>query len=155
MGESSAEMIRTMHRLLFFPLLLASCGPGSYTKDFVKETAAQATPPASVEGAWTGEWKSEVNGHEGPLWCIVRPSDEKSGHYDFRYRAGWGMVNFGDYTHTTKAAPDASGDLPLEGEMELPAGLGTYAVKGNLTPSKFKATYRSKADRGTMTLARP
>ncbi|MEP4078300.1 hypothetical protein [Haloferula sp.] len=144
-----------MPRLLFLPLLLASCVPGSYTRDFVKETAVQPKPPTSVEGAWIGEWKSEVNGHEGPLWCIVHPNDEEPGHYDFRYRAGWGLVHFGDYTHTVEVAPDASGNLPLEGEMELPAGLGTYTVKGELTREEFKATYKSKADRGSMVLKRP
>ncbi len=145
-----------MHRLLFLPLLLlASCVPGTYTRDFAKETLAQPKPPTTVEGPWIGEWKSEVNGHEGPLWCLVHPSKEKAGHYDFRYRAGWGLVHFGDYTHTTAAAPDAQGNLPLEGKMELPAGFGTYSVKGKLTPTEFKASYESKADRGTMTLKRP
>lgn len=155
MGDSLAEMIRSLLRLLSLPLLLASCVPGTYTRDFVKETAAQAKVPTSVEGAWLGEWKSEVNGHEGPLWCIVHPSEEKAGHYDFRYRAGWGLVHFGDYTHSTAAAPDAQGNMPLEGEMELPAGLGTYAVKGRLTATTFRATYKSKGDQGTMTLKRP
>ena len=148
-------MIRSMHRLLLLPLLLVSCVPGTYTRDFARESLAQAKPPSSAEGPWVGEWKSEVNGHEGPLWCIVHPSEEKPGHYDFRYRAGWGLVHFGDYTHTVAAEADADGNLPLDGEMELPAGFGTYAVKGKLTPTEFKATYQSKADRGTMTLARP
>jgi len=149
-------MIRTMYRLLFLlPLLFASCMPGTYTKDFVKETAAQAKLPTSPEGAWVGEWKSEVNGHEGPLWCLVHPSAEKPGHYDFRYRAGWGLVHFGDYTHTVEVAEDADGNLPLEGRMELPAGFGTYTVKGKLTSTEFKASYKSKGDRGSMKLARP
>lgn len=148
-------MIRTTRLLLLLPLLLGSCVPGTYTRDFAKETVAQAKPPISVEGAWIGEWESEVNGHEGPLWCIVHPSKEKAGDYEFRYRAGWGLVHFGDYTHSTAAEPDAQGNLPLEGKMELPAGLGTYAVKGLLTPTDFKATYKSKGDRGTMTLKRP
>lgn len=156
MGESLGEMISIMPRLFLLPLLLlASCVPSSYTRDFVKETASQAKPPTSAEGPWVGEWKSEVNGHEGPLWCIVHPSKEKPGRYDFRYRAGWGMVHFGDYVHTIAAAPDVGGNLPLEGKMELPAGLGTYAVKGKLTPTEFTATYKSKGDRGTMTLSRP
>lgn len=144
-----------MHRLLFLPLLFASCVPGTYTRDFAKQTVALPKPPQSVEGPWLGEWESKVNGHQGPLWCMVHPNKEKPEHYDFRYRAGWGLIHFGDYVHTTAAKPDAAGNLLLEGEMELPAGFGTYAVKGKLTPTEFKATYESKADRGTMTLARP
>jgi hypothetical protein len=148
-------MIRIMHRLLFLPLLFVSCVPGTYMRDFAKEVATQPKPPTSVDGAWAGEWKSEVNGHEGPLWCMVHPSKEQPGHFDFRYRAGWGLVHFGDYVHTIAAVPDKAGNLPLEGKMALPAGMGVYSVKGELTPTEFKATYKSKADRGTMVLARP
>ena len=140
---------------LLLPFLLVSCGPGTYTKDFVKEAAAQAKVPTSPEGAWVGEWKSEVNGHEGPLWCLVHTSEEKSGHYDFRYSAGWGLVHFGDYTHTVKTEEDAEGVLPLEGKMDLPAGFGSYKVEGQLTPTEFEATYSSKADRGVLLLKRP
>lgn len=147
-------MITILQRLIL-PLFLASCVPGNYTRDFVREATAQAKPPSSVEGAWVGEWKSEVNGHHGPLWCIVRPSADRPGHYDFRYRAGWAMVRFGDYTHTTEAEIGDDGRMELEGEMELPAGLGTYGVEGVLTPESFEARYRSEADRGTMRLARP
>ncbi|MEM1083282.1 MAG: hypothetical protein AAGI48_04110 [Verrucomicrobiota bacterium] len=135
--------------------VMVSCVPGTYTRDFVKETASQPDPPTSVEGPWVGEWKSEVNGHQGPLWCIVRPSEDQPGHYDFRYRAGWGMMKFGDYVHQVAAEPDAEGNLELKGEMDLPAGLGVYEVDGRLTPTEFKARFDSKGDRGTMLLKRP
>lgn len=154
MGKAWVDMIGKLHCLLL-PLVMVSCMPGTYTRDFVKETTAQPDPPTSVEGPWIGEWKSEVNGHQGPLWCIVRPSVDQPGHYDFRYRAGWGMMKFGDYTHQVATEPDADGHLPLKGEMELPAGFGSYAVEGRLTPTEFTATYESKGDRGTMSLARP
>ena len=134
---------------------LSSCGTGTYSRAFEAEATAMVRPPVTAEGPWQGSWQSEVNGHHGPLWCIVRPTPGYSGSYDFRYRAGWGIFRFGDYTHTTPACVAASGSLALAGSMTLPGGLGTYQVKGLLTGNSFDATYRSAADHGTMTLRRP
>lgn len=132
---------------------LTSCG--SYHNAFAKAAADLPQPPKNAEGPWQGTWLSDVNAHTGPLWCIVEPNAGVAGHYDFRYRAGWGVFRFGDYTHTVAAVPAADGSIRLSGKMELPGGFGTYQVDGTLTHDTFKATYRSKADRGTMTLTRP
>ena len=59
---------------------------------------------ASSTGPWVGTWKSDWNGHEGPLWCIVSETPNQPGSYDFRYRAGWGVLKFGNYVHTVKVA---------------------------------------------------
>jgi hypothetical protein len=133
---------------------LSSCA-NSYSRGFAEASAALPRPPVNAEGPWLGTWQSEVNGHSGPLWCIVQPTPDRPGDYDFRYRAGWGALKFGDYTHTTPAKLAADGSLNLRGEMDLPGGLGTYQVKGRLTRDSFTATYQSDADRGTMTLKRP
>lgn len=135
--------------------LLCSCGIGSYSRGFDRAVAAMASPPATAEGPWQGSWTSAANGHHGPLWCIVQPTPDRPGHFDFRYRAGWGMLRFGDYTHTTQARLAADGSLKLDGAMRLPGGLGTYQVKGRLTRDTFDATFRSAADHGSMTLRRP
>jgi hypothetical protein len=133
---------------------LCSCA-NSYTRGFAAASADLPQPPANAEGPWLGTWKSDVNGHTGPLWCIVQPNPDRPGEYDFRYRAGWGALKFGDYTHTTPAKPAADGSLKLIGEMDLPGGFGTYQVEGRLTRDSFTATYQSDGDRGTMTLKRP
>lgn len=135
-------------------LALSSCA-NSYTRGFAEASAALPRPPTNAEGPWIGTWKSDVNGHTGPLWCIVQPAPNRPGDYEFRYRAGWGMLKFGDYTHTTPAKPAADGSLELSGEMVLPGGFGTYQVEGHLTRESFTATYQSDGDRGTMTLKRP
>lgn len=135
-------------------LALSSCG-NSYSRGFAEASAALPRPPVNAEGPWLGTWKSEVNGHTGPLWCIVQPTPDRPGEYDFRYRAGWGVLKFGEYTHTTPAKPAADGSLKLSGEMVLPGGFGTYEVEGSLTRDSFTANYQSKGDRGIMTLKRP
>lgn len=133
---------------------VSSC-TNSYHRGFAEAAAALPRPPANAEGPWLGTWKSDVNGHTGPLWCIVQPTPDRPGAYDFRYRAGWGVLKFGDYTHTTLAKLAADGSMKLSGEMSLPGGFGNYQVEGRLTRESFSATYRSKGDRGTMTLNRP
>ncbi|MCF7733007.1 MAG: hypothetical protein K9N23_15065 [Akkermansiaceae bacterium] len=135
--------------------ILSSCGTGSYSRGFKTATDAMVRPPATAEGPWQGSWKSAVNGHHGPLWCIVRPAPDRPGHYDFRYRAGWGILRFGDYTHTMPARPASDGSMKLSGRMSLPGGLGTYRVEGRLTRDTFEAGYRSTGDHGTMSLRRP
>ncbi len=136
-------------------IALTSCGANSYTRSFVQASTALPRPPTNAEGPWLGTWKSDVNGHTGPLWCIVQPSPDRPGEYDFRYRAGWGALRFGDYTHTTPAKLAADGSLELSGEMVLPGGFGNYQVEGRITRDDFTATYRSEGDNGTMTLKRP
>ena len=79
----------------------------------------------------------------------------KPGTHDFSYRAGWGVLRFGNYTHTTPTTRNRDGSLILNGAMALPAGLGTYKVKGKLTATTFDATYSSKHDSGSFTLRRP
>lgn len=132
-------------------LLIAGCG--TYQRDFQQAEAVREKPAVSVEGPWRGEWRSEVNGHHGPLWCLIEREDEA--HHRFRYRAGWGAMSFGDYTHRAATQPDGRGGIRLAGEMELPGGFGTYTVEGRVTPERFEARYRSKGDRGVMSLRRP
>ena len=143
-----------MRLLILLTALLGSCAPG-YHAAFKKEAALLPDPPVSTEGAWKGSWKSDTNGHLGPLWCIVRPSPGEPDSHDFRYRAGWGVLRFGNYTHTTPTTRNRDGSLILNGAMALPAGLGTYKVKGKLTATTFDATYSSKHDSGSFTLRRP
>lgn len=131
--------------------LLASCS--SYQRDFRAAVRSQSGYN-SPTGPWKGEWKSEVNGHHGPLWCMVS-GDSRAGIWNFRYRAGWGVLQFGDYTHQIAAIPESDGSLPVEGKMTLPNNFGTYTVKGQLTKDRFDLRYQGSGDRGTMTLIRP
>lgn len=139
--------------LLLIASFLVSCG-SSYHEDFAK-AEKDFKFNKSPEGRWKGSWKSGVNGHEGPLWCLVSQDEEDPAFWNFRYRAGWGVLQFGDYLHQVKAKSDAQGNLPLNAKMKLPNNFGTYAVKGKLTDENFNARYQGQGDRGTMTLTRP
>lgn len=154
--NSSAKIAAA--RILGFPGVAAVSavilGCSVYPRDFRAAVAAQPVTHVSPDGPWTGEWRSEVNGHHGPLWCVVSPGD--AGRHAFRYRAGWGVMSFGDYTHVADTRSDGRGAISFAGEMELPGGAGTYAVEGKVTTDRFEARYRSdRGDRGVMTLSRP
>jgi hypothetical protein len=94
--------------------------------------------------------------HEGPLWCIVTETPGQPDTYDFRYRAGWGILQFGNYVHTLKVDKTPEGALRVKGDMVLPKLVGTHALNGTVTDTTFDAAYTStKGDHGSMTLRRP
>lgn len=141
------------HGLAALPLaLLISCS--SYQRDFkdATETFQAGTSPA---GPWKGTWKSDVNGHHGPLWCMISKDDQAPQTWHFRYRAGWGALQFGDYKHSIDTTLKPNGILPLDSSMTLPNNFGTYAVKGSITPTRFNVRFTGNGDRGTMFLSRP
>lgn len=132
---------------------LASCSP--YERDFRRASREMPRPAVSPHGPWVGEWRSEVNGHHGPIWCLVDEADGEPDVTRFRYRAGWGLLQFGDFSHKVPTRRAGDGSLELDDEMELPGGFGTYRVQGRVTAERFDVTYRSRGDHGTMTLRRP
>ena len=133
-------------------LLLISCS--GYQRDFHRATQ-EFQQNQSPKGPWNGTWKSEVNGHHGPLWCLVSQDPNSQQTWHFRYRAGWGLLKFGDYTHRVTTSLRPNGSLPLNASMTLPSNLGTYTVKGQITPTEFTVRYEGNHDKGTMTLTRP
>jgi len=137
---------------IFAGLLLGSCS--SYQKDF-RSSVKSDEPPAFPTGPWKGHWRSEVNGHHGPLWCLISQNPDAPELWDFRYRAGWGLLQFGDYTHQVRATPNSEGNLPVRGKMTLPKNFGTYSVRGLITPDRFHLHYQGSGDKGSMTLTRP
>lgn len=141
-------------KLALICLLLAtlvSCS--SYQRDF-KAATKSFTSTGTLEGPWKGTWQSEVNGHHGPLWCQVSRDPEKAKEWIFRYRAGWGVLQFGDYKHSVKATLKNK-LLPIDSSMTLPGGFGTYHVKGTLTSTNFAMRFKGNGDKGTMILTRP
>ncbi|MCH1497614.1 MAG: hypothetical protein L7U83_00965 [Akkermansiaceae bacterium] len=140
---------------IFASLLFVSCS--SYQRDFKESKnefrSAIKLKPAPT-GPWKGTWKSEVNGHQGPLWCMIKRDESSPGTYNFRYRAGWGLLQFGDYTHPIKTTQE-DGALSLNHLMTLPNNFGTYRVKGQVSPMRFECRFQGNGDKGTMTLQRP
>ena len=89
---------------------------------------------------------------------MVQPSPGRPGYYDFRYRAGWDILRFGDYTHTVSTRLAGDGSMSLCGAVNLPGGLGACRVDGHLPSGADLAPFQPKSVRSlaqtSSTLAR-
>lgn len=129
----------------FLLLALCSCGAG-----FRKEWK-QAQTDGGINGRWSGSWKSEVNGHQGFLRCVVKdgPSEGKK---TFVYRAGW-MKILATTVITDKTVTKTADGWKFTGSEDL--GLyGDFSSAGAIKGNDFSATYSSSLDKGTFTMKR-
>lgn len=141
--------------------VLASCSIG-YNRDWNRAAATDATMrPRNLEGAWTGTWKSNADGHHGKLRAIVTRIPTEAGQpekYSFRYHATWANIISGVITaeHQATYAEKKKGNvLELSGEKNLGRLGGVYSFTGTASPTEFKANYKSKLDRGVFEMKRP
>jgi hypothetical protein len=140
---------------------LASCSTG-YNKDWQAAAATDATRhPKNLEGAWTGTWRSNKDGHTGKLRAIVTklPTDANQPEkYSFRYHATWANIISGVITaehQATHPGKKKGNVLELSGEKDLGRLGGVYSFIGTASPTEFKADYKSKLDKGVFEMKRP
>jgi hypothetical protein len=140
---------------------LASCSMG-YNQDWNKAAATEATlHPKNLEGAWTGTWKSNHDGHTGNLRAIVTKLPTTAGQpekYNFRYHATWANLLSGTINAEHEAIPAGKkkdGVVTLSGEKDLGRLGGVYGFTGVASPIEFKADYKSKLDKGVFEMKRP
>jgi hypothetical protein len=141
-----------MWRLLLSVLLLSFVTGCSFNRDWRR--AAHSPPPANdIAGAWIGHWRSDVNGHNGQLRCIMTPHAPNA--YMARYRARFWKIFAAGYA-VPLSVTNINGEFRFSGTANLGAlGGGIYTYEGSATPSAFQSTYRSKRDHGTFVLHRP
>jgi hypothetical protein len=135
-------------------LLLTSCSGPAFQRAWKQ---AQSQPPADpVSGPWIGTWKSDSNGHQGQLQCVVTPPDKPGAPHQFYYRATWMRFLSGAYRAEHQVKPSGKSAWKLSGQHRMPAWAGgLYTYEGNLTPESFSARYECEIDHGTYTLQRP
>ncbi|HUS34439.1 MAG TPA: hypothetical protein VM680_03710 [Verrucomicrobiae bacterium] len=145
-------MIVLMKMVWSVAAILWLCGCSSFNKEW-KAALKAPIPQNSIEGPWTGEWRSEKNGHHGALRCVVSKASEKTyrAHYHAVY---WKILRF-SYAATLNAE-QTNGAVHLRGEANLGklAG-GVYKYDGSATSAEFRSTYSSKYDHGTFDMSRP
>jgi hypothetical protein len=130
-------------------LLLAGCS--TFERDWAA-MAPTSNGEATIEGRWSGTWRSDVNGHHGGLRCIIRPAND--GSLQARYRATWGWGFTFEYTVPMSAEPDGDGwRFAAEADLGWLAG-GRYEYAGSVTGDAFISTYRCARDHGTFQLRR-
>jgi hypothetical protein len=109
-----------------------------------------------LTGRWEGTWRSEVNGHNDQLRCLMTPLTNglHAARFHAKYKKGIFRFSFGySVPLQVRRANDV---FRFEGEADLGwlAG-GIYRCKGSATATNFFSTYRSKYDHGTFQMTRP
>jgi hypothetical protein len=115
---------------------------------------AKRTPPAdALSGAWTGTWRSDINGHHGGLRAVAAP--HSPGVWQFRFRASWAKILCAGFTVDTAATRGPDGTWTLSGSKDLgPAFGGLFHCRGTVKDGVFQARYEAKLDRGVMEMRR-
>jgi hypothetical protein len=132
--------------------LIVSTGCSSFHKEWKAATKAPV-PANSIDGPWTGEWRSERNGHHGKLRCVMTKTSDTT--YRAHFRANFFKICRFTYA-ATLTGRETNGVVALQGEANLGklAG-GVYKYEGRVTPTEFQSTYASKHDHGNYQMSRP
>lgn len=131
-------------------------GCSTFERDWKAAAQTSFGTNGAIAGRWEGTWRSEVNGHNDQLRCLMTPLTNglHSARYHAKYKKGIFRFSFG-YTIPlqVRRANDA---FQFEGEADLGwlAG-GIYRCEGSATATNFLSTYRSKYDHGTFQMERP
>ena len=108
---------------------------------------AEVAVASSPEGKWSGQWRSEATGHQGPLKARIRKLDND------RYRAMFRGRFFAVIPFIYPTTLQRSGDSSFTSSQRLPL-LGTYKMKAEVTSDQFKATFEGRRDTGVFELSR-
>lgn len=140
--------VQPLSGLLMAAVLCMVCGCSNIDQQW------QAAPehPKGIEGRWEGVWKSQQDGHSGPLRCVIRQAGPET--YDCLFNATfWGIFRA---TFEAKLIGRSVGEqVYLMGDQDLgwPMGLYHYACSAN--PTQFYCAYHAKDDHGYFALGRP
>ena len=106
-----------------------------------------------IAGRWQGLWRSDVNGHNGQLRCLITKESDQT--YRAYYHAKYRKILSFSYTVPLRVEP-SDGVYKFQGEADLGWYAGAvYHYEGRASPTNFFSTYRSKHDHGTFQMTRP
>lgn len=132
--------------------LLASAGCTSFSHDWTV-AAKDPAPPIDLQGRWEGTWKSDANGHNDQLRCVITKKDETN--YLARFHARYGKtLSFGYKVHLTVQEKDGAIQFSGNANLGWLAG-GLYHYEGHAELTNFFSTYSSRHDHGSFHMTRP
>jgi hypothetical protein len=144
-----AKLITTILGAL---LCLAGSGCSSFHKNW-RAAGKVPTPTDDISGRWAGTWKSDSNGHNDKLRCVISKIDDE--HYSAQFHAKYKKIFSFGYTVPLSVTKQLD-RREFKGEANLGklAG-GVYTYVGFATPTNFFSRYNSKYDRGVFQMSRP
>ena len=150
--KTNVSDMSAFKRICFAVAVALLTGCSSFHNEW-KAASKAPIPSNSVEGPWTGDWRSDVNGHHGSLRCVVTKTSDTT--YRAHFRAHFLKIFRFTYAATLNGH-ETNGVVTLQGEADLGklAG-GVYKYEGKATPTDFRSTYASKHDHGSYQMARP
>lgn len=133
----------------WWSVFLTSCASPRYERDWQLTRRTNTQPPL---GCWEGTWRSESNGHQGKLRCLVTTADQG---YQFHYQAHWGRFLTGEFTIVCPAELSGRGVWKVRGAKDLGASLGgTFSHQATISRTSIEARYSAAMDHGVMLLHR-
>ena len=137
MGFVFRAMARPVQLLCLPALLCAGTGCSSFNYEWRRTTRSETTalPP---QGAWEGRWKSDANGHNGRLRCLVSQGASNTIHA--RFRATYARILTFEYSvPLTLTLEDQRSRIEGAANLGYLAG-GRYSYDGFVTSSNFFST---------------
>ena len=117
----------------------------------VLHSSALAGGP-DLSGKWRGDWKSQHNGHHGPLSARFQQVDAR--HYDVVFTGRFAKVIPFRYRTTLEVTCTTPQGAHLAGSHRLGPLLGTFDYSAYATGCQFVADYKARRDHGQFTLSR-
>jgi hypothetical protein len=138
--------------LLWVIWMVAGCS--SFNRNW-KEATRLPDSNRDLVGRWQGTWRSDVNGHNDDLRCLLTKQDE--GKYLARFQAKYRKLVRFTFTYTVPltVVEKETGEFEFEGTANLGmlAG-GVYKYKGEADATNFVSTYDCKYDSGKFRMLR-
>jgi hypothetical protein len=107
---------------------------------------------ADLSGSWSGHWRSDSSGHQGPLQAEFRAINATQYRVDFSGRF-FKILPF-RYSVTLNVVRDDSQTIRLSGRSYLGRLFGTFHYRAHATTAQFTANYSSRNDCGQFVLCR-
>ena len=104
-----------------------------------------------LSGRWSGHWRSETTGHDGPLNARFKRTDAT--HYRVVFTGSFFKVIPFRYAQTLNVTGTDGNVVYLSGSSRL-LGFGNFCFDASATGCQFRATYSSRNDRGEFVLSK-
>jgi len=106
----------------------------------------------NLNGNWSGNWKSELSGHEGPLKAKFTVSGETKVQARFTGRF-FKIVPF-KFNVSLDVVSQKDGVTKLQGKQDLGRALGVYHYDVTYKGNEFIAKYKTDKDKGVFSVSK-
>ena len=106
----------------------------------------------NLTGNWSGSWKSDISGHEGPLKAKFTVSNETKIQARFTGRF-FKLVPF-RFNVTLDVVSQKDGVTKLQGKQDLGRALGVYHYDVIYKGDEFIANYKTDKDKGVFEVSK-